>query len=267
MPKVSIIMGVFNGYDRMDRSIQSIVKQTYSDWEFIICDDGSSDHSYKKLLNYAQMDSRFVVLKNEQNLGLAKTLNKCLEVAKGEYIARMDDDDYSFSYRLQKEVDFLDRHQEYAIIAGGRDMFDENGIWGEDTFEGEITSHDIYMGRMFAHPTVMIRKDAFDKVKGYSTYSGIGREEDTDLWCKMYSYGFRGYISGEKYIGYFESINSMSRRKFKYRIAETRIKLKYRKKLGISFFHIPLAFKPILVGLLPQNVVKKYHHFIFKRKS
>ena len=130
MPRVSIIMGVYNGFKRMDRSIQSIIEQTYKDWEFIICDDGSSDDSYKKLQEYATKDNRIVVIKNVQNAGLAQTLNNCLKEVKGEYVARMDDDDYSDPYRLEKEVAFLDIHPEYAIVATGRNMMDEEGTWG-----------------------------------------------------------------------------------------------------------------------------------------
>ena len=266
MPRVSIIMGVYNGFKRMDRSIQSIIEQTYKDWEFIICDDGSSDDSYKKLQEYATKDNRIVVIKNVQNAGLAQTLNNCLKEVKGEYVARMDDDDYSHPDRLEKEVAFLDIHPEYAIVATGRNMMDEEGTWGEDTFVGERSASDIYRGYMFAHPTVMIRKEAYDKVGGYSTYPGIGREEDTDLWCKMYANGFKGYITGEKLLDYFESRSSMTRRKFKYRFAETRIKLKYRSRLDVPFYMIPLAFKPILVGMLPKAVVEMYHLYIFNKE-
>lgn len=117
MPRVSIIMGVYNGFGRMDRSIQSIINQTYKDWEFIICDDGSTDDTYMKLQEYAALDNRIVVLKNAHNSGLAQSLNNCLSVAKGEYVARMDDDDYSHSERLEKEVYFLNQHPEYAIVA------------------------------------------------------------------------------------------------------------------------------------------------------
>lgn len=263
MPKVSVIMGVYNGFKRMDRSILSIMNQKFIDWEYIICDDGSTDGSYEKLLSYAKEDSRIIILKNPQNAGLEKALNNCLSIAKGEYIARMDDDDYSHPDRLEKEFDFLEKHPEYDIVATGRNMVDESGFWGQDTFKGERSAIDVFRGLMFAHPTVMIRKLAYDKVGGYSTYSGIKREEDTDLWCKMYSAGFKGYITGEILLDYFESRSSMTRRKFKHRFAETRIKLKYRKDLGVPFYMIPLAFKPILVGMLPKSLIKKYHHYIF----
>lgn len=263
MPKVSIIMGVYNGFQKMDRSIQSIMNQTFTDWEFVICDDGSKDESYQKLLSYVEQDNRIVVIKNLQNAGLSKTLNSCLEVAKGDYIARMDDDDFAHPDRLEKEVAFLDAHSEYDIVATGRNMVDEKGIWGSDIYKGERSGIDIYRGLTFAHPTVMVRKRAYDTVVGYSTDPDIGREEDTDLWCKMYCAGFKGYITGEILLDYFESRNSMARRKFKYRIAETYIKLKYRKALGVPFYMIPLAFKPILVGLLPKSIIEKYHHHVF----
>jgi len=258
-------MGVYNGFDRLDRSIQSIINQTYKDWEFIVCDDGSIDGSYARLLRYSEEDSRIVVIKNDQNSGLAKTLNNCLAIVSGEYVARMDDDDYSHPNRMEEEVRFLDDHPEYAIVATGRNMMDEIGIWGEDTFEGERTNIDIFKGKMFAHPTVMIRKEAYDKVKGYSTYKGIGREEDTDLWCKMYSSGYKGYVIGEKLLDYFESRISMQRRKYKYRFSETKIKLKYRRELGVPFYMIPYAFKPLLVGLLPKAVVEMHHRRIFNQ--
>ena len=86
MPKVSIIMGVYNGAHRMDKSIQSIINQTFKDWEFIICDDGSSDGSFEKLQEYAKKDSRIIALKNPKNAGLAQTLNNCLSVAKGQLL-------------------------------------------------------------------------------------------------------------------------------------------------------------------------------------
>lgn len=265
MPKVSIIMGVYNGAHRMDKSIQSIINQTFKDWEFIICDDGSSDGSFEKLQEYAKKDTRVIAIKNPKNAGLAQTLNNCLSVAKGQYIARMDDDDYSYPDRLEKEVSFLDTHPEYDIVAGGRKMVDEKGIWGKDSFTGERSNLDIFRGITFVHPTVMVRKEAYDRVGGYSTYEGIGREEDTDLWCKMYIDGSKGFIIPDIMLDYFESRNSMTRRKYKYRISEAKIKVKYRKALGISVLYLPLALKPLVVGLLPNAVIKMYHKTKFKK--
>ena len=87
MSKVPIIMGVYNGFKRMDRSIKSMMNQTFTNWKFVICDESSADGLYKKLLSYAREESRIVVIKNPQHAGLEKTLNNCLNVAKGENIA------------------------------------------------------------------------------------------------------------------------------------------------------------------------------------
>lgn len=260
MPKVSIIMGVYNGEKRVGNAIESILNQTFTDWELIVCDDGSSDGSYELLKRFETEDKRIVAIRNPQNMGLAKTLNHCLEKAKGQYIARMDDDDYSHPERLETEVEYLDSHQEYAIVASGRKMIDENGIWGYDTNFGERTNIDIFKGNSFAHPTVMVRKEAYSSVGGYSTYPWIGREEDTDLWCKMYSYGYKGIVIDSILLDYFESRNSMARRKYKYRITESRIKLKYRKALHIPLYMSFWAIKPLIVGLIPLRIMEMIHH-------
>lgn len=99
-PKISVIMGVYNGADRVDEAIASIRVQTFTDWEFIICDDASTDNTWEKLVEWSKIDSRIVPIRNEKNMKLAATLNKCLEHASGSYIARMDDDDYSYPWRL-----------------------------------------------------------------------------------------------------------------------------------------------------------------------
>lgn len=96
MKKISIIMGVHNGAHRFNEAIKSIVEQTYTNWEFVICDDGSSDGSYELLKKYEESDNRFKVIQNNGNKGLPYTLNHCLECCTGEYIARMDDDDYCY---------------------------------------------------------------------------------------------------------------------------------------------------------------------------
>ena len=101
-PKISVIMGVYNGADRVDEAIASIRVQTFTDWEFIICDDASTDNTWEKLVEWSKIDSRIVPIRNEKNMKLAATLNKCLEHASGSYIARMDDDDYSYPWRLKQ---------------------------------------------------------------------------------------------------------------------------------------------------------------------
>ena len=95
MPKVSVLMGVFNCEKTVEKAIESIQQQSFSDWEMIICDDGSNDNTTSIIQSIAQTDERIILIQNEANHGLAYTLNHCLQYATGEYCARMDGDKYT----------------------------------------------------------------------------------------------------------------------------------------------------------------------------
>ena len=107
MPKISVLMGAYNCAQTIGASIQAIQAQTFSDWEMIICDDGSTDNSVEVIREYMEKDARIKLLVNDANHGLAYTLNRCLENAKGEYCARMDGDDVCDASRFEKQLKFL----------------------------------------------------------------------------------------------------------------------------------------------------------------
>lgn len=118
MSKVSIIMGIYNCAPTLPEAIDSILAQTFSDWQLILCNDGSADNTYAVAKSYQKrFPGKIVLLQNERNMGLNHTLNRCLKEASGEYVARMDGDDISLPNRLEKEVAFLDGHPEYAIVS------------------------------------------------------------------------------------------------------------------------------------------------------
>lgn len=108
MVKVSVIMGVYNCKDKkmLKKSINSIINQTYSDWECIICNDGSTDNTLEALNNIAQVDSRIKIISYDKNKGLNYALNMCLKEAQGTYIARQDDDDISLKIGLKNRLIF-----------------------------------------------------------------------------------------------------------------------------------------------------------------
>lgn len=123
-------MGVYNAEKTIKRCIDSILNQTYENWEFIICNDGSSDGTLNILNEYQKTDSRIKVISNKSNKKLAVSLNRCLKYAKGKYIARMDADDESLPQRLEVEVDFLERHEQVDLVGCNRIIFDEQGEYG-----------------------------------------------------------------------------------------------------------------------------------------
>ncbi|RUL55177.1 glycosyltransferase family 2 protein [Lysinibacillus antri] len=264
MPKLSVIMGVYNGSRKLKTAIDSILNQSFKDFELIICDDCSTDNSIEIIKKIAENDDRIKLMKNPKNLGLAATLNNCLKAASGDYIARMDDDDISHPERFEKQVSFLNKYPEYAIVGTSRNFYDDNGIWGKEISSGERTKLDIYLGNTFVHPSVMIRKEAIVQVGGYTIGARTQRTEDFDLWCKLYEKGYKGTNLKEVYLDYYEAMESYQKRKYKYRICEYQLKKYWRKRLNIPIKYSIYAYRPLIIGLLPKIILKKYHDFKFK---
>lgn len=261
MPKVSVIMGVYNckNFVLLKRSVESILNQSFKDFEFIICDDGSTNNTYEKLKRISENDSRVKILSYNQNKGLNYALNMCLQQAKGEYIARQDDDDISDLERLKKEVDFLDQNKDYAIVGTLAKVFDDNGVWGKYENPEKPTKKDFYWNSPFIHPSVMIRKSAYETVNGYRIAKETRRCEDLDLFMRMYAAGLKGYNIQEQ-LYWYRLVNNpkIKYRTMKYRIDEAIVKFKgYRAMKNLNLVGMTYVFKPIIVGLIPQRVLYK----------
>jgi glycosyltransferase EpsE len=267
MTKISVIMGVYNGSKKLTTAVESILNQTFTDFEFIICDDGSSDNSVAILEELLIKDNRIKLLKNPRNLSLAPTLNNCLKVAVGDYIARMDADDISHPDRFEKQVAFLDSHPEYALVGTSRNMYDSEGIWGRLVHEGERTKLNIYHGVTFLHPSILMRRAALLDVGGYTTGPETERTEDFDLWCKLYEKGYRGYNLSDLLVDYYEARDSYTKRKYKYRICEYRLKKKWRERLDLPLKYQLHAYKPLVVGLIPAKLLRTYHERKFRIRT
>ncbi len=259
MPKVSVIMGVYNckNLKLLRKSVQSIVDQTFSDWEFIICNDGSSDDTYNNLKKLELIDKRIRILTYEKNKGLANALNVCAKEAKGEYIARQDDDDISKPERFEKQLKFFDEHPEFSIVSCIADVFDNGGIWGEFKVDEKPTQKSFLWSSPFLHPATMFRADALKKAGYYRVAKETRRCEDYDLFMRMYSMGYKGYNIQEKLYEYYIVINDNKYRPMKYRVDESIVRFKGYKQMGIMLRGIPYVFKPIAIGLIPQRIFKK----------
>lgn len=125
-PLISVIMGIYNCENSIETAIESILQPSYDNWELIMCDDGSTDSIATKHIK--QYPNKLVVLKNEKNLRLAATLNRCLGAAKGEYITRMDADDVSLPQRFETQVAFLENHHEYDVVRYSAKIFDKKKV-------------------------------------------------------------------------------------------------------------------------------------------
>lgn len=260
IPRVSVIMGVFNSKRKnlLRQSIESILNQTFNDFEFIICDDCSTDKEVLQILDeYAEVDSRIIVIHNEKNSGLAASLNNCIEIAKGEYIARQDDDDISHPDRLQIEVEFLDENTQYAIVGCNLLLFDDNGIWGERKHTEIPGKKDFIYGSQFAHPATLIRRDILNKIGNYLVSKITRRTEDYELYMRLYAHGYVGYNLQMFLYDYYESSITYKQQKFKYRIDEFRVRYRGFKSLGLLPKYFIYCFKPIISGLTPKWIKKR----------
>ena len=132
--KATVLMPVYNAEKYVAEAIDSILNQTFNDFEFLIINDGSTDNSLDIIKSYD--DPRITIINNETNLGLSHTLNKGIELARGEYIIRMDADDISLSIRLEKQIEFMDSNQHIGICGSWIQTFDKSGnqsIWNKVT--------------------------------------------------------------------------------------------------------------------------------------
>ncbi|ACB51446.1 probable glycosyl transferase, family 2 [Crocosphaera subtropica ATCC 51142] len=189
-PKISILMSVYNDQVYLAKSIESILEQNFQNFEFLIVNDGSTDDSLQIMTKYAEEDERIKIINNEQNLGLIESLNKGINVATGEYIARQDADDISLSKRLEQQVEFLDNHQDVVAVGTAVAIIDE-----EDNitkYNYPPTKHDELQASLlliceFHHSSMMLRRSSVQKLRGYN--QAKPHAEDYDLWWRLSRYG------------------------------------------------------------------------------
>lgn len=262
MPKISVLMGIYNCASTLQEALDSLYVQTCQDFEIILCDDGSTDETYNIALENQRKHTNIVLLKNPHNMGLNKTLNNCLSVAKGEYIARMDGDDVSASNRFEKELEFLEEHHEYAIVSSPMEYFDENGTYRVGRGKGEIKRKDFVNGSPICHAPCMVRREAYVKVGGYSVDKKLLRVEDYNLWFKMYAVGYKAFVLSQPYYKMRDDSNAKSRRKWWGYVNEYHVMRTGFKMIGLPFWYQLYALRPLIIGLLPEWL----YEYLHKRK-
>lgn len=264
MCKISIIMGIYKMINKrsiVELSINSILNQTYKDFEFIICDDGSNDGTYEMVQDLIKNDKRVILIKNNENKGLAYSLNHCLSIAKGKYIARMDADDISMPDRLEKQIGFLNEHLEYAMVGCNLLLINDKGIWGKRILAKEPTKKSFLFTSPYCHPAIVMRKEVLDKVNNYKVEKITRRAEDYDLFMRIYANGYKGYNMQEFLYQFREDNDAYKRRAYKYRIDDVQIRYRGFKMLGLMPVGLLYVVKPLIVGLIPQVILSKMRRY------
>lgn len=189
-PLVSVLTSCYNAAEFLPEAIESILKQTFKDFEFILIDDGSTDNTLDIISGYAAKDDRIVIIK-KKNTGLADSLNIGIWKARGELIARMDADDISLPDRLEKQVAYFQKHRDVILLGSGCNEIDK---------EGRVVKQHHYPighrslircferdGSPFPHSSVIYKTEVVKRINGYR--NRLNGAEDLDLWMRLSSLG------------------------------------------------------------------------------
>ncbi len=259
---ISIIMGIYNCAPTLVEALDSIINQTYKDWELIMCDDGSTDNTYEIAQIYIQQHSNYKIklIRHEKNKGLNQTLNDCLEKAEGEYIGRMDADDISLPTRFEQEIKEFERDMNLSIVSCPMIYFDENGEWGRGKCSNTYPEkRNLVFGTIHAHAPCLIKAEAIRAVNGYSIGKRLLRVEDWHLWIKIYASGRYGKNLSEPLYKMRDDKSATKRRKFKYRLNEAYVSQLAVKKLGLPKWMYIYSLRFIIVGVLPMSLYNYMH--------
>ncbi|HWP59933.1 MAG TPA: glycosyltransferase [Candidatus Acidoferrales bacterium] len=188
-PKVSVLMPVYNGERYVREALESVLAQSFGDFEFIIVDDGSTDRTDEILEQYR--DPRIVRLRQPANLGIVAALNRGLEAARGELIARHDADDIALPDRLRRQANFMDRHPEVVLLGSAYAVIGEDGAQmhvARPPLADEAIRWQMLFHNSFCHASVMVRKDVL-RARALSYDPGCKHAEDYDLWSRVLAFG------------------------------------------------------------------------------
>lgn len=217
--KVSVIMGIYNCASTLPEAIDSILSQSYTNWELILCDDASTDQTYQIAESYQrQFPNKIKLLRNDVNSKLAYSLNHCLQYTTGEYIARMDGDDISTADRFEKEIGYLQANPKVQLVGSAMQQFNDEKGKMRIIYKPEHPDRwTLHKQIPFHHATIMTYKHVYDELGGYTVSERTNRAQDYDLWFRFYAADFVGANLLEVLYYVREDINAIKRRTFKVR--------------------------------------------------
>jgi len=262
-PLVSVLMPNYNGSGYLKAAIESILEQSYQHFEFVIVDDCSTDNSWEIIKEYADRDERIIPIRNEENSGVARSLNHGLQFCKGEWVARMDSDDISHHDRLLNQLDFL--HSTDSDVCGcAMTIIDENGVKsGVRHYPAHVDSKEISLESPVAHPTVVFRTDLLHKSGSYNEI--FESAEDYELWLRFFRDGAKFVNCNERlYLYRIHSLQVKNLNTKKQLRTTIKVKKLAKNEYGIHFpftSHMRLLGEQLLT-FLPQRLIYKLFRLI-----
>ena len=258
--KISVIMACYNCEKTMEKAIDSILAQTYTNWVMICCDDGSQDSTMEILQRYKEKyPGKFVIIQNPGNKKLPYSLNHCLEYVETNLVARMDADDWSLPERFEKQVEYLKSHPEIDLVGTGVTVFDGEKKIASIIKVPEPTKETMLRMNAFSHATIMTYKRVYDELGGYSLDPTVIRVEDVDLWCRFLAKGFRGYNLQEELYVILEDINAVKRRTLRARINGAKTRSRGFRLMGLRGFCCVKPYFDVLKFFVPGFIYPMLH--------
>ena len=261
IPEISVIMGVYNQYSREElmTAVRSVLDQTFSDFEFIIYNDGSDREPTRHLKDLEQLDPRIRVIHNAENWGLAFSLNRCIREARGKYIARMDADDISLPTRLAEEYEFLETHPAYDWVGCNARVFEGDETWGILIMAEEPNQYNFLPFSPYIHPSVMYRNEIFLQGNRYEETHTTRRCEDYEFFMWLYRNGFRGYNLQRILLLYRQRRDVYKRRKAIDRIREAQVRAKHFPHMDLPVRKVvAYTMRPLIAMLIPYPLIAAY---------
>jgi glycosyltransferase involved in cell wall biosynthesis len=265
-PLVSVIMPVYNAGNFLMEAIESILNQTYQNFEFIIVDDASTDNSFNVINYYAKIDKRIKPLRNKKNLGIAKTINKALSHVKGQFIARMDADDIAMPNRLEKQVEFLINNPEIGVLGSQMFEINEKNII-TNVRKVPLTNKNIkknlFITQTIQNPTLMVNKKNIPE--GILTYDPkFSPVDDLDVFFKLARY--TKFANLPNYLIFYRKHKSNSSlkniRKTFFLTIKARINAVLKYGYRPNFISIIInILQTFAIFTLPQNLIYKLFKF------
>ena len=261
-------MACYNCEETLNKAIDSILEQTYTNWVMICCDDGSTDGTMKILNEYKEhYPDKFVIIQNDGNKKLPYSLNHCLKYVQTEFVARMDADDWSLPQRFEKQINFLKEHPEYDLVGTGITAFDGEKRIASIVKIPEPNKNTMLKQIAFSHATIMTYKRVYDALNGYCLEPYAVRVEDVDLWCRFLAAGFKGYNLPDELYVILEDENAVKRRTFQARLNSARTRRRGNKLMGFKGLTLYKPYLIVLRAFVPTKLQQKLHAIILKRNE
>lgn len=264
---ISVVMGAYNSEKYISEAIESIINQTYKNFEFIIIDDCSADKTNMIIRKYAVKDNRIKLINNSNNMGLTYCLNKGIKIAKGKYIARMDTDDIALPSRLEKQFSYLENHKNVVVLGSWAFDIDENGKIIQERNVPKYNKDIVNLIKLVSpmiHPTVMFRKKEINIIGGYN--EDFKLSQGYELWFRCIAKGYHMENLSERLLYYRRDINYLNR-KISSRINEIKIKWEGYNKIGLPLIQRYGLFIPIFFAFFANSKTYKIFKYFDPRNN